>query len=480
MKQKMIRLCMALCMVGMVLAGCGKQSTEKQDTTADSDAVEGASIDLITDWENKAEITLGEKIKIAGSGVELSDNVLHITEGGAYSISGESDDVSVLIDTEDDVKIILNGAVMASQKGPVIYGSRSNSLYVETAKGTENMLTDSSEYETDSEGNAEGKATLCSNDDLVLLGSGTLTVNGNFKHCIAGDDKVYFEGGSYVLKTDATDGVHVNELLCVDAGEFEIEAASDGMESETDLVINGGTISGSSDDEGIEAKGQLEVNGGTVELSVNDDGFNAGTSLCINDGAISVHATTGDALDSNGSLVINGGTVTAYGGSAPEGALDCDNAQIFINGGTLIAVGDANSEISTESEQISVLLGQYGKGNKISITTEDGAEVMSFTLEDAKANIVVSSEQFKSGETYKVLVDGEEERSFTADATVVAAGGSATSMGGGRDGNMQMPENGQIPRDEQMQMPQDGAMPAPQGGQNMDGNRPELPSEDTR
>ncbi len=477
MKKNYICLCLTLCMVGMVIAGCGKQNTEKKDTTDASNAIESASITLITEWEDKAEITLGEKIKIEGSGVELSDNVLHITEGGAYSISGTSDDVSVLIDTEDDVKLILNGAVMTSQKGPVIYGNQSNSIYVETAKGTENTLTDSSEYETDSESNTVGKATICSNDDLVLLGSGTLTVNGNFKHCIAGDDKVYFEGGNYVLKTDAKDGVHVNDLLCIDAGEFEIEAASDCMESETDLVINGGTISGSSADEGLEAKGQLEVNGGTIELTVNDDGFNAGTSLCINDGDIVVHATTGDALDSNGSLTINGGTVTAYGGGVPEGALDCDNAQIFINGGTVIAVGDANSEISTESEQISVLLGQYEKGDKISITTEDGAEVISFTLEDAKTNIVVSSEQFKSGETYKVLVNGEEERSFTADTTVVSAGGSATSMGGGgRGGNMQMPEKGQMP--ENGQMPQDEQMP--QGGKNMDGNRPELPSEDAR
>lgn len=410
MKKKMYYV-LALTAAVALLGGCGKKESKTENAKN-------------TTSGNQTEITLGKDIKISGGGVELSDKTLYITGGGEYTISGEADDIAVLVETDDDVRIVLNGATMTNPNGAVIYGKRANSLSVETAEGTENVLTDGTSYETDADGKTFGKATICCSDDLVLSGSGTLVINGNYKHGIAGDDEVYFQGGTYDIKAMEKDGVHANDLLCIEDGEFHIEAASDCMESEADLTINGGTITGSSSDEGIEAKGNLEVNGGTIALTVTDDGMNAGSSLSINGGDISIHAKQGDALDSNGSLEINGGKITAYGDSVPEGALDCDNAQILINGGTVIAVGDENSEISEQSKQNTIVLGQYDKGAKIAILTESGEEVISFTLEESKSSIILSSEKFESGKTYKVMVDGTEDQSLTLNATVVSVSGA--------------------------------------------------------
>ncbi len=445
MKTKVAILFLAAALMATTLSGCGNSSTgsatstESSGSTTDSSEattdLSEASIDLITEWEEMATITLGGSITIDGEGAELSDNVILITEGGAYTITGSSDDVSVLIEAEnEDVKIILDNANMTSTAGPVIYAYEADSLYVETAEGSENTLTDSSTYETDDEGNVIGDGPISSKCDLVLLGNGTLNLVGNYNHCVKASDSLYIEGGTYNLTANVTDGIHANDLIVVDAGTLNIDAASDMMESEVDFVINGGTITGTSNDEGLEAKSNLQINGGTINLSVEDDGLNAGSSLLITDGDITITATTGDAMDSNGSFEIDGGNIVAYGGSSPEGALDCDMQEILINGGTIIAVGDANSAISESSEQISVLLGQYSTGAVISIQSSDGTEVISFTLETAKTNIIVSTAGFTSGETYTVYVDGTEDQTFTADSQVISAGGSSDSMGGGMGG----------------------------------------------
>lgn len=300
-------------------------------------------------------------------------------------------------------------------------GKNSNSIYIETAEGTTNVLSDGSDYDTDDDGKAIGKATIFSKDDLIFLGSGSLEVTGNFKHGICSNDAIYFEGGTYDITASVKDGVHANDLITVDDGTFTIDAASDDMESEGDFVMNGGSITGSSDDEGLESKNIMTINGGTIDLSIVDDGLNATSQIIINDGDIHITASSGDAIDSNGTITINGGNIVAYGGAAPEGALDCDQQEILINGGTLVAVGDENSSISEDSEQASVLLGSYTKGSVIALLDASGNEVYSFTLEDSKSNIVLSVAGLTSGETYTVTVDGTEDQTFTVDSMVISA-----------------------------------------------------------
>lgn len=409
-----------------VLVGCGKSNN--------NETAEGS----------KTTITLGKEIQVEGSGATVSGDTITISKGGTYAFSGESDQVAVVVDTKQDVSIVLNGATMSNQQGSVIYGKQSKSITIETAEGTENTLIDGSSYS----GDEEQKAVISSNDDLIFTGEGSLTITRNYKHCISGDDSIVFQDGTYDLTATVKDGVHCNDAITVEGGTFTISAVSDCMESEGDLTISGGTITGESQDEGLEGKNDITVNGGNISLTVTDDGLNAGNAITIEEGEIEITTTQGDAMDSNGSFIINGGKIVAYGGSAPEGALDCDNAQIAINGGTTIAVGDANSEISTDSKQASVLLGQYNKGDVIAITTEDGDEVISFTLKEARSNVIVSSEKLSQGATYKVMVNDSEDRTFTVDSSVVSAGGSANVMGGGKMGGMG--QNGEMQRPDGM------------------------------
>ncbi|SDB11655.1 protein of unknown function [Pseudobutyrivibrio sp. YE44] len=349
MKKRLLMSLLGVLIVG-TLAGCSinssaasKNNTVKttevtkstedvsaETTYSDAETASAAYKELTikTDWEEKATITFSEDgMTIEGSGCVDENGVLYITEGGSYTLTGSSSSASILVNTDENVKLILNGVELKSEVGPVIYGQQVKNLYIELADGTTNTLEDSSEYETDSEGEDIGKATISCNDDLIILGEGTLNITGNYKHVIAGDDKLYIESGTINVVSNVKDGIRANDLLSID----------------------GGTITVTSENEGIESKSLLFINGGEITVNAVDDGINCSSYIEINDGKITVTSSENDAIDSNGGfdgcITINGGEINATGAQIPEGALDTDEASVIINGGKVTATGGCNSPV---------------------------------------------------------------------------------------------------------------------------------------
>ena len=350
MKNRLLISLLSLFIVGSLMGCSFNNSTTTGKTAATTETAETASVTEVssdttysdaatasaaykeltikTDWDSKATITFTDDgVTIDGSGCTDEDGVIYITEGGAYTLTGSSDDASILINTDENVKLILNGVDLKSEKGPVIYGEQVKNLYIELAAGITNSLEDASEYETDSEDNEIGKATICCNDDLIILGEGTLNVTGNYKHVISSDDKLYIESGTINVVSNVKDGIRANDLVSID----------------------GGTITVTSENEGIESKSLLFINGGDITVNSVDDGINCSCYIEINDGKVTVTSKENDAIDSNGGfdgcITINGGEINATGADVPEGALDADNASVIINGGKVTASGGCNSPI---------------------------------------------------------------------------------------------------------------------------------------
>lgn len=444
MKKRIVLSILAIMMVAAVTA-CGNNKTSGKSTTdtttttaaASSDGTETYNVLTVkTDWEEKGTITFSDSgIDISGSGATAEDGVCTITEGGSYTLTGTSEDCSIVINTEENVKLILNDVTLTSTTGPVIYGSQVKNLYIEMAEGTTNNLTDSDTYATDSTTGEEiGKGVISCEDDVVILGEGTLNITANHKHGIVSDDKLYVESGIINITSNGTDGMHANDLVCIDGGNINITAASDLIESEDVLVVTGGEITGSSEDEGIESKNAVYINGGTIDIKAEDDGINAATYLEINDGSVTVSTNRGDALDCNGNsegcITINGGTVYALGGGTPEGGIDADNSSAVINGGTVVAVGDVNSPISDTSKQTTVVYGSFNANEKIEIKDSDGNSLFAYTPEVSGNTMIISVAGLENGSSYTVYANDEESISFTVDSVVVEAGGSANGMGG--------------------------------------------------
>ncbi len=444
----------------IALTGCGETKETDEQQTAD------------VNFEKKAEVTLGASTMIDGTGVEvLEDNIVYITEGGEYVLSGILEEGVICVETEDEVMLTLEGVTITNSDGPAILGVDSKAIYINAADGSENTFSDGSTYATDEEGNDVGKGTIFSNDDLYFIGDGKITVTGNYKHTIKSDDSIFVESGILNL-TAAKDGINANDIVTINGGTIVIDEAEEGIEGNT-VVINGGELLVAATDDGINAASQIQINGGNSYIT----------------------CTAGDAVDSNGSLEITGGLLVVHGSEMPEYGLDCDQNTINITGGTIISSGGGNSTPSDgTAAQYSILLGSANAGDKIGILDEEGNTVFAYKSEFSYSNLLVSISGLKESATYTVYTGGTitggteyhgyyenatyeggtEVTTFTTDTKVISAGGTSDMMGGGNGGpgnwgggnrpeGGQMPENGQMPGDgsmpENLELPEDVQMP---------------------
>lgn len=301
----------------------------------------------------------------------LSNETLTITEPGTYVLSGSSS-AGVVVNSSGYVRLLLSGASIQSATGTAIQVDEAEGVVVETAEETDNTLVDAS-----SRTDAEIDGAIYSSDDLLLPGSGTLSVTANFEDGIVGKDDLWIDSGT-ISVTSVDDGIRATDSLNVGGATIMIDAAADGMKSsnsvdlgqgkliitdgkvtiaagndamqaEQSLSVSGGEIDITKSVEGLEAP-VIVIDGGDIIVNASDDGVNAsasdiiadGLSVTVNDGNIDINMGAGDtdAIDSNGDLTVNGGNLTI----TAQSPFDYDGVGTF-NGGTVVVNGEQVSEL---------------------------------------------------------------------------------------------------------------------------------------
>lgn len=141
---------------------------------------------------------------------------------------------------------------------------------------------------------------------------------------------------------------------------------------------------------------------------------NESCKIIINGGTIRLEAK-GDAIDSNGSLTINGGTIFVTGPTSNgDGALDYA-LDAACNGGTLLIVGSAGmAQDFTSSAQPSAFIQVKGAADQeIIVADQAGAELFSYTPSASYETVIVSSPDFEDGKEYSLII-GSATTTFTA------------------------------------------------------------------
>jgi len=277
-------------------------------------------------------------------------------------------------------------------------------------------------------------------------GAGTVFDAENYsKKGLKAEVSVLILGGDFYIDS-ADDGVHSAAAIEIDGGDFEIYSGDDGIHSDATVDINGGDISVLRSYEGIESI-IITIRGGNIHVESSDDGLNCAdgsggldpwgpppnptdSEFCLNiyGGYLAVYAQ-GDGLDSNGDIVMTGGTVIVHGPTADNnGILDCGDfgSSIIVDAGLLVGAGSSGmpaSPSNTSAQKFKMLtFTRKNAGTLCHIESTTGQEIVTFGPSKQYECIIVSSPAFVAGITYKVYFGGTYTGGTNTDG--IRAGGS--------------------------------------------------------
>lgn len=347
----------------------GGDAATTPDTTADVEA---------PDVSGATTITLsGQSAAVTGTGAEVTDGVVTITAGGTYVVTGTMTEGRILVNApKEEVTLVLQDASITCSTGSplYVYESKATTLYL--PEGTASTLTDGTDYTfSDSYSSAEEEepnACLYSKSDLVIAGSGSLTVNANYNNGITGKDTLFIQKAS-VTVTAVNHGINGKDSLIIKDADITVTSGGDALRSTNDsdttlgyLVITGSALKLTAGEDGIQAETTLTISGGTATVttaggadqSISDDtsakGLKAGTQVTVTGGTFQLNCCD-DAIHSNGDVTISGGSFTIATGddgmhaddtlSISSGTIDItrsyeglEGAKVLISGGKISIV----------------------------------------------------------------------------------------------------------------------------------------------
>lgn len=354
-------------------ATAASTSTSNGSSTTAITAVEGSMIDITNlfsdrDLEQTADVSEATSVTLKnGEDVTIKDE-------GVYIFSGDVSNVSIIVEAAEDAKvqIVLDGVSISNSDAPAIYVKTADKVFL-TTTDSENTLEVTGTFLADGDTNLD--AVIYSKSDLVLNGVGTINIASTTANGISAKDDLKVTGGTYNLTTKA-DSIEANDSIVVYDGTINIQTGKDGLHSENEedtslgyiyiaggtftitaaddaihgtsiVQIDGGTITILACMEGIEGT-YIQINNGNITINSNDDGINASQKssydvvIEVNGGVIDVTMASGDTdgFDANGSIYINGGTISVSGNSA----FDADNVA-QLNGGDVTVNGTKITEI---------------------------------------------------------------------------------------------------------------------------------------
>lgn len=417
-----------------------------------------------------------------------------ITKEGTYRISGKLSYGQIVVDLGKErrtdptavVNLILDGVDINCTIAPaVIFYNvyESDQAWIAYDNGETEEYTASATQDTSDAG-----------ANVILADGSVNNISGSHVARIYKDNdqkkkKYKYDGAFYSVQSMNVNGEKLG------TGVLNLVADNEGMDTEMHLTINGGKINIQSQDDGI---------------NTNEDGVSVTT---INGGSLHVVAglgSEGDGIDSNGYLVINGGTVISLAKPQSDSGLDSDSGS-YINGGYVVATGSTMDWAESDSEQVTMNLQFASSQNAeeaIIVTDLEGKVVFAYDPEKDESagenyrgyqGAVISSPEFQVGASYNVYVGGdvygEEVDGLYDVSTVTGFSGEAvmqqytgTDVGmGGPGGGGPGGERPEIPDDSQRPaLPEDGQRPelpdgvTPDNGDMPEGEAPEIPDDSQR
>ena len=297
--------------------------------------VEYKSADANSSWEAEDAVQIafeGSSAQITGSGAELSGGVLTISEEGDYLLEGAfSGRIVVDGGKSDKIRLILNGVSIESADSAAIFVLKADKATITLAEGADNAIVSGGNLLV--EDDEELDAAVYSKADLVINGSGSLSVTSEAGHGILSKDDLRIISGSIQVNA-AEDGLRGRDAFMMTGGSVQVVSGGDGVKSNNEedaergyVSIDGGELNITSGEDGVQAETILQITGGNVAVDAKDDALNATTDLMVSGGSIVLRAGD-DGVHADETLTVCGGSLTVE--NSNEGL---EAAEILISGG---------------------------------------------------------------------------------------------------------------------------------------------------
>lgn len=426
------------------------ESTNTQNLTPTYD-----DEDFVSTWTDSSatHITLSNSsASVSGSGATASGSVVTITQAGTYVVSGTISEGQIVVNATDKgtVRIILNNANITNSKTAPINVIEAKKVLLTIAEGTTNTVTDKARTATADE---EYSAAIYSTADMVINGSGKLTVNAGYNDGITSKDSLIMISGDLNI-TATDDGIIGKDLLNIYNGTLIINSGGDGLKStydtdttKGDILINNGTITITSKNDAIQAENILKIEGGTFTIKTGGGSTAAKAKTESNmpnmmgkTTTTATTATTGDsdsmkALKATNYLYVSGGLFTI---NAQDDSLHTSGTAL-VSGGTF--------EIATGDDAIHADNLVQIDGGTINITTcYEGLEGTTITINGGDIKLVSSDDGLNAsdGSSSSTGGFGGQASASTSSCKVNINGGTlyVNAGGDGLDSNGAMAMTG--------------------------------------
>ena len=203
-----------------------------------------------------------------------------------------------------------------------------------------------------------------------------------------------------MASADSTGGMPAStDMKSMGEGGESTQASPDSAEEETYINISGGTITiineTGTDADGLDSNGDILISGGTIYVSLVGSGSNSAVDY---------------ASENGGVAEISGGTIIACGASSMAEAFDSTSTQASILYNT-----------STVAEA----------GTTLAVKDTDGNTLLSWEVPCSFSSALVSCPQMETGGTYRIVI-GDNEEEITLEEVSASYGDAQSSMFGGK------------------------------------------------
>ena len=306
---------------------------------------------------------------VSGSGAKADGSTITITEKGVYVVSGTLEDGQIIVDASDSdkVQIVLDGVHINCETNAAIYVREADKVFITLAENSSNTLGGGNEYTQIDDNTVDG--VIFSKSDLVCNGTGSLTIEADYKHGIVSKDDLVITGGTYKIAA-ADNGITAKDQLKILDGSFDIDAANSAVKAKNadnaelgNIYIAGGIFTIEAEQDGFHATGSIVVDDGTITVNSGDDGFHAELDTVIHGGTILVEKSN-EGLEGK-RVVVNGGDITINASDDGINATNSgdDGANAINPGANDAGSGDDDSNAASSNDDSSAAVNSGDDGS---------------------------------------------------------------------------------------------------------------------